>query len=153
AKYCLPLGWPPPQSFLRPEAKKCVSHLLDGRVVLLVGPTGCGRKTFAQQIAQRLVSDQDDAALPPEMLTPNFLALDDAGAEQTEVLLELLEKLGDNRRYLLAVPELHTCADCQVCDAASVNAWKAAIGVILERKRSLLAWTTPLGRDQLAATW
>jgi hypothetical protein len=153
AAYCCRIDCLASDDIARREADVAADLLLARRPVLAVGPPGSGRKTLAQQIGRALMLRDSDAILPRQLLVPNFLALDDAGEEYGEALLSLLDKLGDGRHYILAVPNLHDCADPALTEPGRRDAWKVALVETIQRQRPLLAWTTPAGHALLQKTW
>ena len=153
SKFTQVIPWFEGQCVRHDELQTCLRGIRDGRRILIVGPPGSGRKTLVGGLAHEIFRETAEAGKTPvQLVALNHWALGETD-QYAEELADILAALRANECYLLALEELHLCAEV-ACDSPEVvEAWRLGMFECLKTKHTFVAWTTPSGAERLQAVW
>jgi energy-coupling factor transporter ATP-binding protein EcfA2 len=151
-KYCLEIPWFEGRSVRQEEIRTSLRWIREGRRVIVVGPPGSGRSTLVRSLAREIFWKSAEAdRIPVRLVSLDHCALGDADS-YAEGLTEVLAALDGQESHLLALEDLHRCAD-GTCGSEMTEAWRIGMAECIERRLKFVAWTTPEGCDRLQIVW
>ena len=154
AKYCEATYVPEGECFRVTVRDEVVQKLLEGRVVVLVGEAGSGRRTMAGFIAKQLAeSTSEYGCALLRAFAPIHEKLAGASTDYEGALADLLGGCAESRDVVLFVADIHLCACAESSSEQMARAWACALAECLDDGLPLLGWTTPTHLEKLKSTW